>query len=314
MSEYWQEVSQRGQATIVVWERHFPSMMLGSVGAGVFGARLAALPALAQTVSNVGLAASEARTARDAAARPLLKAGIQVPGVIEGSVDASALLAEDLEKVTGIRPYSFARIVSRGRALSPVWAAANQWRAAQVPPLPPVEAAGFTQAGFQAALEAFGELEQGVANAEKAEATARMALRVAARGVEELCIRFLKAAKGTAEADSAEEDALGTIPRQTVSGLPATLRIRGVEQGGGAGLQVLVGYGRFLLKEGESASLEYRRLDLDPAWLAVSCEASGNVLGPFEPGQTVEVRTRVKNGAGARTGKARSITLAAPAA
>jgi hypothetical protein len=43
-------------------------------------------------------------------------------------------------------------------------------------------------------------------------------------------------------------------------------------------------------------------------------DPSGNALGPFAAGQTVLVRTRVKNANGTTTGSAHTLTLQAPGA
>jgi hypothetical protein len=313
MNGYWNKVNHRATATLVVWKNHFPSIVLGNVTADEFVARNMALPDLAQALANTTQRLDEARQARDDAAARLLLAVRRLPSVIEGSVDASAELFGDLAKVSGMQPTSFARMVARGRALAPVWAAANAWRAAQNPPRPPIEAAGFTQATFLAALDGFGALEQAVANAEKTESGARETLRTASRDLEQLCIRFLKAAWGLAGAGSEAEASLATIPTLTRTGQPGTLRLGTLSQGGAAGLQVLVAWPKWRAPgEGEVATLEYRRLDLDGEWSTQPCAPEGNALGPFAAGETVRVRTRMTNSNGTRCGRPKDFTLTAP--
>ena len=108
------------------------------------------------------------------------------------------------------------------------------------------------------------------------------------------------------------EAALDTIPTSTQSSLPETLGIRTFTQGGTNGLQLLIAYEPYSLEAGETAVLQYRRVDLDPDWIDVPFDASGNAIGPFAVGETVRVRTKVTNSAGSREGGARQLTLIAP--
>ena len=295
-----------------VWEHNFPTLVLGMIDSVAFSSRIGELITLAQTVQNALVALALARQERDDLAGRLRVAVLRLPQVIEGSVDASAELGDNLRVLSRMKPTSPTTIVARGRALSPVWTAANAWRAAQSPPLSAIEAAGFTQASFQVALDGMGGLEQAVADAEGEE---RGTLRRAARALEVLCIRFLKSAWGSAEPGSAEEAALRRIPTLTRSSLPKTLRLGTLSQGGEAGRQVLVAWPRPRpLAEGESAVLEYRRVDMDAHWSEVPYAPEGNALGPFTTGVTVEVRTRVTNASGSRRGRPKAWTLGAPLA
>jgi hypothetical protein len=202
--------------------------------------------------------------------------------------------------------------VSRGRLLAPVWAAANDYQDAQDPSRPAIIVGTATQAWFLTLLNSFGGVQQTVATGVEALDRARGALRRAARELETLCIRFLKAAKGIAEPGSAAEEALDTIPTETTSNLPETLGIRTFSQGGQGGLQLLVAYEPYSLEPGETAVLQYKRVDQDADWLETPYDASGNALGPFAVGQTVQVRTRVTNASGSREGGTRQLTLIAP--
>lgn len=314
MAEYWQDVQERAQATVAVWEQYFSALSLGSVGLGEFKTLTEGLPGLAQARDDAAQELDEARQARDVAAERLRRTSIRVPLAIEGMVDPESGLLDDLNKVYGVEPRSLARVEARGRRLVPVWVAANGWLAGQTPPLPAIEVEPFTATEYLAALHGFGALKQAVANAEERDDAARGELEAWARTVERLAIRFLKAGRGMALPGSAEETALDTIPTSAASNLPATLGIRTLTQGGVNGLQLLVAYVPYALDPDESAVLRYQRLDVDPEWLEVAYDASGNAIGPFEVGRTVRVRTAVTNANGTREGAPRQLTLVAPPA
>ena len=312
MSEYWQEIEGRAQATLAVWQEHYATLTLGATDNADFATLTAALPGLAQVRDNLVQALDEARQERDVSSRTLLNAGLRVPKIIEGRVDPDSGLIDDLDKVYAIRPRSFDKIVARGRKLLPVWLSANTWLAAQVPVQPPVTIGLYDTADFSDGLDNFGALTQAVATAEEREDAATDALRAAARNAEKLCIRFLKAAKGIAEPGSPAEAALDTIPTTTTSNLPDALRILTFSQGGTGGLQLLAVYAPYGLEPDETAVLQYQRLDIDADWQSVPYDASGNAIGPFEVGQTVKARTRVTNTSGSRDGGVRQLTLIAP--
>jgi hypothetical protein len=312
MAEYWQDIQERAQATIAVWQEHFAGLTLGATTLAAFGTLTEALPGQAQVRDNRVQALDEARQARDLSAQALRNVAMRVPKIIEGRLDPESGIIDDLDKVYAIQPRSFDKIEARGRKLLPVWTAANAWLAAQAPPQAPIDYGAFDAGQFSDELDNFGPLLQAVANAEERDDAGRDALNGAARNLEKLCIRFLKAAKGIAEPGSPAEAALYTIPTTAVSNLPDALRILTFSQGGTGGLQLIAVYAPYGLEPGETAVLQYQRLDIDADWQSVPYDASGNAIGPFEADQTVKARTRVTNASGSRDGGVRQLTLIAP--
>ncbi len=311
MAEYWQDIQERAQATIAVWQVHFAGLTLGATDLAAFETLTEALPGQAQTRDDRQQDLDGARQARDFAAQALRNVAMRVPKIIEGRLDPESGVIDDLDKVYAIQPRSFDKIEARGRRLLPVWNSANTWLAAQVPPQEQVTYGAFDADLFSDELDNFGLL-QAVANAGERDDAGRDTLNGAARKVEKLCIRFLKVAKGTAEPGSPAEASLDTIPTTTESNLPDTLRILTFSQGGVDGLQLLAAYAPYGLDPGETAILQYQRLDIDADWQSVPYDASGNAIGPFEVGQTVKARTRVTNTSGSRDGSVRQLTLIAP--
>ncbi len=49
MAEYWQDVNERAQATIAVWQQHFADLVLGTTDLVAFQALATAMPDHAQT-------------------------------------------------------------------------------------------------------------------------------------------------------------------------------------------------------------------------------------------------------------------------
>lgn len=313
MAEYWQDIERRAQATAAVWQAHFAGLALGTTDAAAFVAMTEDLPGLAQARDDAAQVLDGARQARDLASRAIRGVCLRVPKIIEGRLDPGSGAADDLDKVYAIRPRTFDTAVARGRALLPVWRAADAWLAAQAPTQTAIVCGTLDADGFGAALENFGPRMQAVADAELGHDSGRDDLRGAARGVELLCIRFLKAAKGISEPDTPARAALDTIPRRTRNHLPRTLRITAFTQGGAGGLELTAAYAPYELKPDETAALQYRRTDIDADWLSVPYDPGGNAIGPFAAGQTVRARTRVTNPRGSREGGVRQLTLIAPA-
>ena len=193
-----------------------------------------------------------------------------------------------------------------------MWKAANTWLLSRVPPQEQILFGSAGAEDFADRLEGYGLLTQAVKDKGLDDDKATDALAKAAREVEKLCIRFLKAARGIAEPGSAEESSLDTIPTTTSSNLPDTLRMTTFSQGGTDGLQLLAAYAPYGLEPGETAVLQYKRVDIDSDWQSVPYDASGNAIGPFVAGQTVKARTRVTNTGGSRDGGVRQLTLIAP--
>lgn len=311
--EYWQSIFDRATATIPVWQQFFPTLKLGTVGLAEFTAMTNALPGQAQSRDNKVQAVDNARQASDFSWQELRLISLKVPKIIEGMVDASSGLLDDLGKVYAIIPWSADKTTARCGLLGPVWDSVNIWQAAQIPARPVIVRKGVSQGGFMIKIALYFQLAQAEKTAEHLLDDARRVLREAARLLEVYSIRFLTAALGLSDPGSAEEQALQTIPTTTTSQLPETLGIKTFTQGGTNGLQLLITYEAYHLEPGETATIEWMILDTDPSFLhSAPYDASGNALGPFTLGQTLRIRTTATNAHGTRTGGVRQLTLIAP--
>ena len=311
--EYWQSILERANATAAVWLQYFSTLKLGAIGLAQFIALKDALAGLAQVRDNNGQLVDGARQAASFSWLELRLISLKVPKILEGVIDPGSGLLDDLDKVYAVTPWSPDKTTKRCGLLGPVWEAADAWQLAQSPARPVIVRKGVNQSAFMSKLAAYFPLF----NAEKAAdfhmGEARQALRTAARNVEVLCIRFLTAALGLSDPDSAEEQALKTIPTTTTSDLPETLGIKLFTQGGTNGLQLIIQYEPYQLEPGETATLEWMVVDTDVSFNhSVAYDPSGNAIGPFTVGQTIRVRTTVTNTHGTRTGGVRQLTLIAP--
>jgi hypothetical protein len=139
--------------------------------------------------------------------------------------------------------------------------------------------------------------------------SARSALRVAATAVDRLNKRFYAKLTAEARTNAALADALGQIDTES-AGLPGTLGISGILQGGTDHLHILVSYDPGTYDGSATSTIEWMVTGVDTDFTHnAPADPSGNALGPFTVGSTVQLRTRVTNSNGTTTGSVRTLTL-----
>jgi hypothetical protein len=85
-------------------------------------------------------------------------------------------------------------------------------------------------------------------------------------------------------------------------------------QGGADQVHLLVNYDNASYDATATNTVEWQVAGTDTGFVSSApVDPSGNPLGPFAAGQTVNVRTRVTNGNGTTTGRPRTRTLQPPA-
>lgn len=313
MAEYWQDIQHRAQATLPVWQNHFPELKIGSVGAGDYTDLLDALPQRAQERDDAVQLYDGAVQGVDFAFAWLRLHTLRVPAILAGVIDEESGLLDDLDKVYAIRPYSPDQAVARAKALSPVWHAANLWQVAQTPPRPMIVRGAVTLPIFQQKLAGFPGSEQAEADRLFDLKQSRDVLRKAAAVLDRLSKRFLQAGRGLADPGSAAEAALAEIPTESASPLPDTLGIKTLRQGGDDGLHLLAAYEPYDDSSATAKELQWMIEGVDAGWEhTVAVQPGGNALGPFVAGQVVRVRTRVTNASGTRESGVRQLTILAP--
>jgi len=141
---------------------------------------------------------------------------------------------------------------------------------------------------------------------------ARTALRVAATALDRLNKRFYSKLQSEARTNPALAAALAQIETDS-AGLPGTLGIRSILQGGTDNLHLLITYDNGSYDGTATSTVEWMVVGVDTDFTHnAAADPSGNALGPFTVGSTVKLRTRVVNTNGTTTGSVRTLTLAAP--
>ena len=109
--------------------------------------------------------------------------------------------------------------------------------------------------------------------------------------------------------DLALESAMAQIDTLS-AGLPGVLGIKTLVQGGTDNLHILLNYEPGSYDGNIESSVEWQVAGVDADFSnTVIAEPSGNALGPFALGNTVKLRTRVRNSHGTTTGSVWSLVI-----
>ena len=239
-----------------------------------------------------------------------------MPRAIEGDLNdeipAESALLDLLSPVYAISPTTTELALQRGQKLVAALVKVNAYLAALTPPRPAITSGGKGIAQLTAALTAQPALEQAVEDRAADVTSARTALRVAATAVDRLNKRFYSRLQAEARTSAALAGALNQITTESAN-LPGTLGLRSVLQGGTDHLHILLSYDNGSYDGTATNTVEYMVVGVDTDFTRhVPVDPSGNALGPFAVGQTVKLRTRVRNANGTTTGSVRTLNLAAP--
>lgn len=164
----WDNIHNRGQATVGIWQTFNPSFTVGEVTLASHSADVAAMPATAQVVATQEDVIDAARATRDVNMAIVRDLSIRLPRAAEGSLAPGDPLRKDIRDIRLIEPSSLDHIPARGRRTLSFWLALNAKRAAMTPAQPVLTVAKVGVAGqwavadLQAALTGLETLEQGV--------------------------------------------------------------------------------------------------------------------------------------------------------
>ncbi len=311
--EYYQVIQNRAGQTAAVINKFVPTLSVGGVSATTLLAHSAALDGLAQTRDNA-LADSDAATnAENQGFLAIQDLVLSLPQVAEGDLDdniaAESALLDLLSPVYAIKPRTTELALERGQKLVSALTKINAYLTALVPPRNPITSGGKGLTDLNTLIAAQPALEQALEDRAADVSGARSALRVAATAVDRLNKRFY--AKLTAEArnNAALADALAQIDTES-AGLPGTLGISDILQGGTDHLHILVSYDPGTYDGTATSTVEWMVKGVDTNFTHnAPADPSGNALGPFTIGSTVQLRTRVTNSNGTTTGSVRTLTL-----
>ncbi|MGB8168910.1 MAG: hypothetical protein WCF18_15540 [Chthoniobacteraceae bacterium] len=315
--EYWEITKDRAQKTLAVWNLYVPTLTVGNLTATQFEALIAQYEPLAQQRTTALDAADEAVRAVKTSLLKQKILGTKVAQIIDGQLSSDAAIRDDLDDVFRIVPRSEPTILSRARALYPIWVRANTALGALTPPAGPitrpVQGTPHTAAMLKALLDGYTDLTQTVNDLASALNKKRGDLRVLNRTVDRASKDWYQIVKNTYDPGTPVYDALGEIPTEEGTPVPDAIEIDTVLQGGDDGLHVLLAYVAGGGDHATERKVEYQVVGTDADFgHTVDLDASGNALGPFTVGQVVKVRTKASNSAGTTTSAARTITIEEP--
>lgn len=314
--EYYQAYQNRAVQTAAVITKYIPTLKVGAVDAPGLLLQSHALDGLAQSRDNAmatSVAAVNAESMGQTAIHDLVLA---LPRVAEGELDdnvpAESALLDLLAAVFAIVPRTTELALERAMKLKSALDIINPYLAAQTPVRGPVTSGGKGVTDLNSLITGQPVLEQAVEDAAAGLTSARTGLRTPATGVDRLNKHFYSKLQSEGRTNPALAVALGQIDTESMN-LPGTLGINSIVQGGTDQLHLLVSYDNASYDATETNTIEWQRVGTDPKYLdSLPVDPSGNTLGPFAVGKTVNVRTRVRNANGTTTGSTRTLTMQAP--
>ena len=311
--EFHQAIQNRAAETAAVIRKFLPGLSLGAVTAAELISQSDKLNALAQSRDDAVASADQASNAANQGFLGIQRLTLGLPKAAEGDLDdavqAESALLDLLSPVYAVNPRTVELALDRGKKLVSALTKMNAYLAAQQPARAPVTSGKKGVADLIAAMAAQPELEQKVEDRAADVSGERSALRTAAVAVDRLNKRFYSKLQGEARSNPDLAEALAQITTES-SNLPGTLGIRSVLQGGTDNLHVLVSYDNGSFDGGATNVLEWQVVGMDAGFThSVPVDPSGSALGPFSPGQMVNLRTRVTNANGTTTGSVRTLKV-----
>ena len=315
--EFWEVTKNRAQQTLPVWTQYAPSLTIGGKTPADLEALIDGFEPLVQARTLAQDGVDAAYYAIQDALQRMRVLGTRVPQIIEGQLDENALLMKDVDQLFKTSPRSEGTILKRLRMLLPVWARANTALAAMTPPQPAItRTVGgivYTVAAATTLLDGYTALIKVYKNSEEELDITRQALIEHDRACDRLNKRWYKVAKATADPGQPLYDELEDITTEPSTPAPEIIEIDHVTQGGEGGLEVLVAYEPGGGAHATQKVVKWQIVGVDPGFIhSAALDPSGNNLGTFAVGQTVQIITEVSNSAGTRTSAPRSLTLGEP--
>jgi hypothetical protein len=311
--EFYQVTQTRAAQTVAVIKQFDPGLTVGGSDIAGLTAQANALEALAQLRDHALADYDAASNAEYQGFLTIQTLDFALPKAAESelddTIDAESALLDLLSPAYAIKPRSTEFALARGKKLVSALTRINAYLGALNPPRPLVSSGGKGLEQLAAALDAQPALQQALEDRAADVANARNALRIAATTVDRLNKRFYARLKAEARSNPSLEAALAQIDTGS-AGLPAVLGIKTLVQGGADNLHILLNYDPGSYDGTADSSVEWHVVGAEADFAnTVKADPSGNALGPFAVGNTVKLRTRVKNSNGTTTGSVRSLVI-----
>ena len=311
--EFYQVTQIRASQTVAVIKQFDPGLVIGGVNIDNLIGQANALEGLAQQRDHVLADHDAAHNAEHQGFLTIQALVLALPKAAEAELDdnleTESALLDLLSPVYAIKPRTTEFALARGKKLVSALTRINAYLTSLDPPRPSITSGGKGVEQLMAAMDVQPGLEQALEEWAADVATARSSLRIAANALDRLNKRFYAKLKAEARSNPTLESALAQIDT-TSAGVPAVLGIKTLVQGGTDNLHILLNYDPSSYAGNADSRVEWQveGVDLDFAH-SVEADPSGNALGPFAIGNTVKLRTRVKNSHGTTTGSVRSLVV-----
>jgi hypothetical protein len=311
--EFYQTVQHRATQTVAVINQYIPTLKVAGVDAAGLHAQSTALTGLAQLRDDALAAADGAVNAENLGYNQIHELVVGLPKSAEGElsdqVPAESALLDLLSPAYAIIPRTTELAIQRGMILKSALLKINPYLAAQTPARGPVTSGGKGVTDLAALLDAQPALEQAVEDTAADVTSARSALETAATTVDRFNKRFYAKLQSEARSNAALAAALSQITTES-GNLPGALGIDSILQGGTDHQHLLVNYDNASYDATVTNTIEWQLVGTDNDFTnSAPVDPSGNTLGPFALGKTVNVRARTTNSNGTTLGSVRTITL-----
>ena len=298
MNEYWEITHERAVPTQAVWSMQ-PTFELNGLTLTQHATLTDSLPTLAQTRDNKENDLTDALSAKHAAFAKVSNVAGRVPGLIDGLLDDDDPFKDQLDAIYAVdATASENSILRRARLVLPLWTDVNAARAAATPVKSPLtvdyQGTAIGVADLSTSVDAALLTQKTAAEKQRDVTNSKSALRAADRKLDRANKRWYKAwllafLEGTPEGNAAQSQIQtggGTAQAAVLPILSATVQpnrtvVITLDPNGG---------GHATTKESQY------KLDGEEEF-GHSTPITGNqiTVGPFDPGSTVQFRTRVAN-------------------
>ena len=299
MKEYWEITRERIIATCAVWGMN-PTFALKNLTLTSHSTAIVGLTDASNLRALKEGDLSDKRALRDDVLAIIKDVIVRVPGIIQNKLDDEDDLQDQLDLVFSVTgPFTETSAPRRAGYLFGLWADFNTLLAAQIPAQTPLTLAvtgnpAMDVGTFMSLCAQFASLRSEVQTAEREVNKAKTALRALEsktdRGNKRWYGAWIKQfPAGTPEGDAA----LSQIPTEQGTGAPTPLEINSLTPQVDHSVTVLYQDGTGL--HGTTKELLYRLPGEAEFGHSTPVVLPSQSIGPFTPGTTVEVRTRLAN-------------------
>jgi hypothetical protein len=307
MAEFWQAVHIRGQQSIGVWGTFAAAFQVGDLTLALHSADVTLILTHVNERDVQDDVFDDAKLARDQNFDLIYDVVTRVPQLIDAVLDDADPLNNDLDDVFTVDPDGQHGCMERARRVISLWNRVNAKRAAMAPPLPALLLGTTAVADLTTALNNHPGLLQTVENERSELSQKKSQLQATARRVDRNNKRWYGAWANNFADGSPEKNALSGVDTEEGTNPPTALEIDTVTQ---SGLSVAVAYVAGGGNHATSLMLQWQVVGVDAEFgHDTPVILTGQTVGPFTAGATVNFRVRATNSAGTTDSAVKTITL-----